>query len=192
MIILCMATKHVDTFQEVLNYARKMADFQSVHNELSKDYSILESITLEQIKKGISSPQLIRSCIKELFSLIEADIFLMNVFEPYKDYADNQDFFTKFKKTFRSHCSIHNTMSKFDQFMRKHYSTLRLLKAKRDQITHPKGEQSIFVDVNLFSTNISFARSYSDFVSSIMTDVWVSTKVSSIDLLNGFLTLDNK
>lgn len=180
-----MATQHVNTFQKAIELMRKMADFQSVHNELSKDYLLLESITSEQIQRGIAPAQLIRSCIKELFSLIEADIYLMNVFEPYNDYQDRHDFFKKFKKTFRKHCDFHGTTIKFNNFLQREYSTLRVLKAKRDQITHPKGKVSITVDADLFTVLVSFAREYSKFISSIMTDVWVGTKVPVKDFLNG-------
>ena len=68
----------VGSFEEQLHILQKMIMMQRTHNKLAKDFEMLTEISKENIKNAERIKPLIRACIKELFSLVEGDLFLIN------------------------------------------------------------------------------------------------------------------
>lgn len=80
----------VGSFEEQLHIVQKMSIMQLTHNKLAKDFEMLTEICKENINNTERIKPLIRACIKELFSLVEVDLFLINQFLPYTGYDDKE------------------------------------------------------------------------------------------------------
>lgn len=157
-----------------------MGQFQLLHNELRKDFATLYVITAQRLQQGIPAPEMIRACLKELFSLIESDLYYLNFINPYVGYHYKADFFKKFKKTYRQHCRTHGKLAAFDRFYTDHYGTFRSLKKKRDELMHPKGAESIKAEPELFEVIYEFFKQYVDFVGSTMQGVGVQWRGKTV------------
>src|SRR5690349_16834024 len=95
-------TKEIDPKDFEMTF-QNMRIFQLVHNELRKDFEAIYELAKNKIDDIEVAKPLIRGCIKELFSLIEADIYLLNQFNPYLGYNEKDSFTKKFKKTYKHH-----------------------------------------------------------------------------------------
>jgi len=168
-------TKEIDPkdFESTFN---NMRTFQLVHNELKKDFELICELAKNKIEDIEIAKPLIRGCIKELFSLIEADIYLLNQFNPYLGYNDRDDFTKKFKKTFKHHAITFKKQGKNLKFNSSHFKLLLIQKNKRDQVTHPKGRDSIRVQKADLENIYDLFTKYNSFVSESMTNIFISTK----------------
>src|SRR6266478_3722233 len=92
-------------FWELMPFISK---FPPIHNKLSADFKLLIQITEEQINDTAKFQTLCRACLRNLFSIIEADIFYFNLFDKYDNYDDKHHFTDKFKKTFKQICKTWN------------------------------------------------------------------------------------
>jgi len=174
-------------FQEMQN----LGLFQRLHNELKKDFEELYHLTSQAINAGKSSPELIRACVRELFSLIEADLYYLNFINPYPDFHEREGVVEKFKKTYKHHCKVYQLEDTVTALIASNdWKTFLDLKEKRDQLMHPKGRESINVTKDTFIIAYSFFKIYTDFVSKSMTGVGVQYSMSTEDTLK-FLN-DNK
>jgi hypothetical protein len=180
-----MECVEVGSFAEQMNYMQKMSELQRTHNLLVKDIETLVAITNEHFHDQERIQPLIRACIKELFSLIEADLFLINQFNPYPDYRERDDLGRKFKKTYRHHATTFKKEDIQKAFQSKFYSKLYTLKWKRDELMHPKGRHSIEVNSSDLITVGEVYETYRQFVSTLMTNVGVSIKIPIEDFLSG-------
>jgi len=159
-----------------------MMHFQNVHNELRKDFLSIYNITVATaIESELHSP-LIRSCIKELFTLIEADVYLYNQYNPYADFKETDSILDKFKKTFKHHGKEFNKIETVIAFNSKWFKHVKNIKILRDRITHPKGKS--FIQVSLDDLKLTFIvyDAYTNFVNEIMTGTALSVKLP-IDIL---------
>ena len=151
--------------------------FQRVHNELRKDFEMVYELTKTKVNNIEIARPLIRGCIKEFFSLMEADIFLLNQFNSYAGYNERHDFRKKFKKTFRHHAKTFSKQAEVLKFNSSHFKQLIIQKNKRDEVTHPKGRESIRVDETNLEDIYNLFTKYNTFISESMTNVFVSTKI---------------
>jgi hypothetical protein len=179
-----MECVEVNSFNEQMVFMQKMSEMQRTHNLLAKDIETLIVIAKEQEDNDQRIQPLIRACIKELFSLIEADLFLINQFIPYPDYSDRDDLGRKFKKTYRHHAKTFKKEEVQKQFQSKFYGRLYGLKWKRDEIVHPKGRTSIDVSINDLTAVSEIYETYRKFVITLMTNVGVSIKLPIEDFLS--------
>jgi hypothetical protein len=137
----------VDSLTELLMKAEQMRELQLVHNELRKDFLKIYDLAKANPENSDSFKPLIRACIKELFMLIESDLYLINQFNPYPAFDDHDRFYKKFKATFKQHASIFAKENLRVEFNSKNLRTFNYLKDLRDNITHPKGKSSIQVSI---------------------------------------------
>lgn len=163
-----------ESFWPVFN---NMMIFQLVHNELRKDFEMIYELAKSKLNVAEIIKPLIRGCIKELFSLIEADIYLLNQFNPYCDYNDKDNFSKKFKKTFKHHALTFNKQGANLNFNSRHFKLLLIEKRKRDSVTHPKGKQSILVQQSDLESINDLFKKYNSFINELMTNVFISTKI---------------
>lgn len=154
---------------------KNMLTFQRVHNELRKDFLSIYELARDTENLQIAKP-LIRASFKEMFSLIEADIYLLNQFNPYIDYDDRADFARKFKKTFRHHARTFNKQEINVKFNSHHFKHLLVQKKKRDDVTHPKGRESIDVQQIDLENIYELYENYTSLINESMANVYISPK----------------
>ncbi len=171
-------------FEAAYKRIQGLGEFQLLHNELGKDFLELYRVTIASIEAGNKSPELIRSCIREFFSLVEADLFYLNYLEPYDGYDDGHAILDKFKKTYKAHCKFHDKMDLYRKFLDHNFSDFRVLKFKRDKITHPKNKEGITVDRDLLDKTYKLSIAYTSFVNEAMRDTGV--KFQANNLMDGF------
>lgn len=160
-----------------------MEHFQNVHNELRKDFLSIYNITVATaIESELHSP-LVRSCIKELFTLIEADVYLYNQYNPYTDFDETGSILDKFKKTFKHHGKEFKKLDTVIAFYSRWFQYMKRVKLLRDRITHPKGKSSIKVSQDDLKLTFSVYEAYTNFVNEVMTGTALSIKLSTESLL---------
>jgi hypothetical protein len=172
-----MECVEVTSFEEQMLYMQKMSEMQRTHNTLAKDMETLVAIAKEQASDNERIQPLIRASIKEFFSLVEADIFLVNQFNPYPDYKERDDLGRKFKKTYRHHARTFKKEDVQKAYQSRFYGMFYVLKEKRDELMHPKGRTSICVTTDDLNTVNLVYETYRKFVITLMTNVGVSFKV---------------
>ncbi len=169
---------NVGSLKEQFAFMQKMTMMQRTHNALAKDFEVLTEIAKENIINDTDRRKpLIRACIKELFSLVEADIYLINQFLPYDGYSDMDNFSKKFKKTYRHHAKSFKKEEIKQEYQSKSYSKLYRLKLKRDDIVHPKGLQGIEVTSGDLEEIIMAYQEYRNYIIQLMTNIGVSTQL---------------
>lgn len=153
-----------------------MITFQRIHNELRKDFQIIYELAKSKIEEVEVAKPLIRSSYKELFTLIEADIYLLNQFNPYEKHKDRDDFCKKFKQTFKHHSSTFNKQNINLEFNSTTFELLLKHKAKRDGFTHPKEKKSIQVSGINLDEIFELYKKYDAFINELMRNIGISKK----------------
>lgn len=167
----------VGSFEEQLHILQKMSMMQRTHNQLAKDFEMLTEISQENSADVERIKPLIRACIKELFSLVEADLFLINQFRPYEGYDDKDNLNKKFKKTFRHHAEGFKKLNIKQEYQSKSYGRLYRLKLKRDEIVHPKSLQGIDVTITDLAEVITVYQGYRTYIIQLMTNIGFSSQM---------------
>lgn len=154
------------------------SNFPRLHNRLKEDFN-----TLLDIAEGLKNDQSnfsaqCNACIKGFFSMIEADLFYYNLLDPYPDYKDRNSFFQKFKDTFKQICKTWDREDLQEEYFRNSLGLLKILKEKRDQLTHPKDVKDIsetsYKDLEKLRTAFT---EYNAFFSKIMENFFVEATV---------------
>ena len=86
---------------EILKTKRILGEFDIIHHELLRDLLSLISITMKHRDKPDEYNSMFRSIVRGFFSLIEADLYYLNVLDTYTNYIDRKYFYIKLKKTFK-------------------------------------------------------------------------------------------
>ncbi|KQC02364.1 hypothetical protein [Pedobacter sp. Hv1] len=175
-------TMQVDA-KDAQKYFDAMTEFQFTHNELRKDFNSIYEIVGNLDEMSSSYKPLLRASLKELFSLIEADLYLYNQYNAYTNYFDKEAFSDKFKKTFKRHGRTFNRMPDVLSFNSLNFELFNELKAKRDKITHPKGLADLHVDRNDLASIYKFYVLYTDHVNNLMTGTSFSYTMPIRDIL---------
>lgn len=167
----------VSSLEEQFAIMGKMSVMQRTHNALAKDFETLAEIAKENVNGTGRIEPLIRACIKELFSLVEGDLYLINQFLPYDGYNEMDNLSRKFKRTYRHHSRSFKKEKIKQDYQSKSYSRFYRLKLKRDEIVHPKGLQSIAVTLADLEEVISVYQEYRSYIIHLMTNIGFSTQV---------------
>jgi len=111
-------------------------------------------------------------------TLIEADVYLYNQYNPYEGFDDSDAILDKFKKTFKHHGKEFNKRDSVIAFCSKWFEHLKAIKVIRDRVTHPKS--MAFIQVSPDDLNLTFKvyKAYTNFVSEIMTGTALSIKIT--------------
>lgn len=134
-------SKHVKTYTdyaEFIEAGNRLTKYQQIHNIIRKDYQALLKITEEHKIIKIEFDTLYRSCLKGLFSMIEADVYGLNGLDAYKDYNDRDSFENKFKNTFKQVGITWKKADRVRQYLDSKWLGLMELRKLRDQLIHPK------------------------------------------------------
>jgi len=171
-----MTCVQLNSFEEQWTVLGKMMEMQRVHNTLAKDFEDLTKIAKENTNSERIKP-LIRACIKELFSLVEGDLYLINKFLPYQGYDDKHDLERKFKSSYRHHAGTFDKAKINIGYQSKSYGRLYKMKIKRDSIVHPKSEQGIDVSLKDLEEVIIVYREYQNYIEHLMTNIGFSRQL---------------
>lgn len=130
-----------DEYNQYREYWREL---KLVHSILSKDLEDFYHLC----KKNEGSEFLIRAFCKEVFSLMEVDIYLLNQLHPYPEYRDEDRFICKFKNTFQYYVSNAPVNNKdigtlYRSYADRNFRELRQARVKRDRFNHPKDVNSL-------------------------------------------------
>jgi hypothetical protein len=171
-------SKNYDTLNEMLLAAKVMGNFQLIHNVIRKDYLELLNITENNKSIEITFDALYRASLRSLFSVIEADIYGLNILDQYIGYRDNDTFIDKFKGTFKQ---ISTTWKK-EEIQQKYFDSklkgLIELKKMRDELIHPKAIGHVHKATELdFEKLKTVFNDYDTFINDLMNNFFVSTTV---------------
>lgn len=158
-----------ETFEALVSRILKCREFQFTHNALIADIKIL----LETLKvtSDQQRPVLIRAIYKEFFSMVEADLYLINQFNPYVGYNDKTNLTLKFKKTYRKHAEDFKKAELHKKYQNEEFGNFLALIEKRHHFTHPKGRPSLnVVDQDLANLERVF-EIYRAHINAFMTGV---------------------
>jgi len=171
-------SKTYDSFEDMMIAAQVMRKFQTIHNVLRKDYMELLRITEEHKENKVSFDALYRASLRSLFSLIEADISGLNNLDVYADYNDRHALIPKFKKTFKQIAKTWNKQPIQQKYFAAKLEALIGLKAKRDELVHPKEHIHIHeATVIEFDQLKTVFKDYDDFVNEMMSNFFVGTTI---------------
>jgi hypothetical protein len=155
--------------EELTARFKNSREFQKTHNALVAD--IVKLYKIATAVESFIQPTLIRALYKEFFSMVEADLYLINQFNPYQGYDDKETIVPKFKKTYRKHSQDFKKAGIHQQYQSAEFRYFLTMVSKRHGFTHPKGRHSIKVvvdDITLFKKVFDTYRAH---INTLMTDV---------------------
>tara|TARA_R110002020_G_scaffold274311_5_gene489437 strand:- start:1450 stop:1992 length:543 start_codon:yes stop_codon:yes gene_type:complete len=170
-------TKYYDNLGDYQEARQILQNYQKTHNIIRNDYLNLIELTFECQNDQKSFNTLYRACLRELFSLIESDLFNLNRLDNYPNYSDKDKFMIKFKKTFKQ---ISKTWEKEDiqkEYFDSKLERLKNIKMERDKITHPKGPKDF--KTTTIEDFISFKMifdEYDGFINKMMNGFFIGMK----------------
>ena len=154
---------------------RKMLAFQRMHNKMIKEINALFSHTESNMSNSDLAPVLVRCLYREFLSLVEADLNLLNHFNPYPGYIEMARLMQKFKKTYRHHASTFLKQQLHIKYKSASFEQFITVKEHRNEFTHPKAAASLSVDETHLTLIKSVFVTYTDHINALMTDIGVST-----------------
>ena len=172
-------SKQYNDFESMLLAAQAMSKFQKIHNIIRNDYLELLRITEVHQSNEITFDTLYRASLTRLFTLIEADIYGLNLLDPFDGYDDKKIIFIeRFKATYKQICKTW----KKENLQKKYFDTklqaLKDLKKKRDELVHPKEIEHIHkASSHDFQALQAVFNDYDKFINDLMNDFFVSTKI---------------
>jgi hypothetical protein len=170
--------KFISDENEFLALLPLVSKFPRIHNAIKSDFKVLLEITESHKNDPNKYSALGRVCIRNLFSLIEADIYYYNLFDSYPGYEDRHGFFVRFKKTFKQICKTWNREVLQQEYFQTKLSELKELKEIRDKLTHPKQPEDIIqITEPLFIKVKRVFSDYDSFITTIMSNFFISTTI---------------
>ncbi|MCW3084156.1 MAG: hypothetical protein JWP12_1522 [Bacteroidetes bacterium] len=171
-------TKLYDNWNEMLVALEAMEKFQLIHNGIRIDYIELLRITESNELIEPSFDALYRACLRSLFSLIEADIYGLNVLDTYNNYNDKHSFIDKFKETFKKIAKTWKKEEIQKIYFDSKLTALNDLKKMRDELVHPKEINHLHkaTDQN-FQKLKSVFNEYDTFINDLMNGFFIGTKM---------------
>jgi hypothetical protein len=172
-------SKEYKDFESMLLATQAMAKFQSIHNIIRKDYLELLRITADHQANEIEFDALYRASLTRLFSLIEADIYGLNLLDPFEGYNDKKIIFIeRFKATYKQICKTWKKENLQKVYFDTKLQALKDLKKKRDELIHPKEMEHIHKGTTKdFQALQGVFNDYDKFINDLMNDFFVSTKI---------------
>ncbi|SIS46840.1 hypothetical protein SAMN05421766_10262 [Zobellia uliginosa] len=170
-------TKYYSSLKEFQEAELIFHNYQKTHNIIRNDYLNLIELTFESKNDQKAFNTLYRACLRELFSLIESDLFNLNRLDSYQNYSDRDKFMVKFKKTFKQ---IAKTWEKTDiqkEYFDSDLERLKTIKTERDRITHPKSPNDFKVTtIDDFNTFKRVFNEYDGFINKMMNGFFIGMK----------------
>lgn len=185
--------KKISSKAEIDKYFNLLRDFPIIHNSLKGDVVLLMNamVTHEEDTKVDS---FYRSILSAFFSMVEADLFYYNQFDPYDGYRDYEKFNKKFKKTFEQICSTWGKTNLLNEYYDNDNGTIFDLKIIRNGISHPKKVSDINSKNNdEIEKVLSCYLRYVEFISKLMKNFFLDVQGdSNTETSELFAYLQNK
>lgn len=170
-------TKYFKSLKEFEKAQLILRNYQKTHNIIRNDYLILIELTYESKNDQKIFNTLYRACVRELFSLIESDLYNLNRLDSYPNYQDKDKFMIKFKNTFKQ---ISKTWQKTEiqkEYFESKLEGLKKIKSERDRITHPKSPNDfIKTSISDFNRIKKVFDEYDDFINKLMDKFFIGMK----------------
>jgi hypothetical protein len=166
------------SLEDFIPKVRQMTTFQKMHNTLYKDYATLLEITDSLKADQEKYATLGRTCIRNILSLMESDIFYFNLVDPYKNYEDRHAFVSKFKSTFKQICTTWQWTDVRKEYNDTKLKTLLEVKELRDRLVHPKQPTDIVeIDEAVMKKVREAFEDYETFIRKLMSNFFISTSI---------------
>lgn len=154
-----------------------LRNYQKTRNILFTDYSNLLSLTLNVKDDQKAFNALYRACSRELFTLIEFDLFSLNQLDNYTDYSDKENFLLKFEKTFKQICLTWEKTDLLEDYFGEKTERLGYIKTERDKMTRPENPKAIKMNTvdDLRQLKLVF-NEYKAFMNKILNGLFIGMK----------------
>lgn len=167
-----------DSLAEVMETFSKMREFQLTHNRLKKDVDQLYALANTEPIDSVIREVLLRASIKEFFSMVEADLYLINQFNPYDGFSPKATIVDKFKKTYRRHAQAFKKEALNSKYQSTSFRFFLMMLEKRHGFTHPMGRPSLRINEEGLKLYTTVYITYIEHVNALMRNVGVSTQLS--------------
>lgn len=173
-------SKEYRNLEELLNAGQAMTKFQRIHNVIRKDYLELLRITEFHKENEVEFDALYRASLTRLFTIIEADIYGLNVLDSYEDYDDKASFIEKFKRTYKQICKTWKKEDLQRKYFDRKIEDLKNLRKKRDELIHPKEMHHVHkASHSDFDLLKKVFEDYDQFINDLMNGFFISVKLDS-------------
>ena len=180
-----MSQKTLTSLDGLKKIMKRMGEFPPIHNTYREDGELIISqmdLNIDDEKKYQSY---YRSIITIFFSIIEADIFYYNQFDPYLNYSDRHSFKEKFEKTFPKVCQTWSRQQLQEEYFSKNSTTIHKLRNVRNNLAHPKALEHLYKasweDVEELKGAF---KNYNEFIKDLMTNFMFQLPVlPTIDII---------
>jgi hypothetical protein len=179
------AIKHFSDPQEIKEVLNAMKCFQTIHNLIRKDFVVLLEFANSHRSQTVDFFALSRACLRGIFSLIEADIYGLNMVLRIENYNDRDSFEQKFKQTFKEVFELCRKTNIQRLYFDTKFGTLKKLKEKRDRLIHPKTTNDIpDITFTEFETISMVFNDYCSFIHELTSDFFISIDPEALEQLN--------
>ena len=137
------ATKFYDNIDEFKKAQIVLYNYQTTDNIIRNDYLELLKLTSSLIEQQNQFNALYRACLRELFSLIESDLFGLNQLDKYNGYRDQERFIQKFKKTYEQICQTWKKDDLQQEYFKAKFDRLLLIKKRGTIQLTPKSLRTL-------------------------------------------------
>ncbi len=178
--------KKITSKAEIDKYFRLISDFPVIHNTLKADFVLLmDSMVQHEADHKVAS--FYRSLLSSFYSMVEADLFYYNQFDPYTGYKDRHTFLPKFKQTFEQICKTWDKEKVLKEYYLADQEAIFDLKKVRNKLIHPEGLKDIALNNDEeIEKVLSCYNLYTVFISEIMQnfmfDIQGETVSATIEL----------
>lgn len=170
-------TKYYDNVEDFQKAPQVLHNYQKTHNIIRNDYLNLIDLTLKSKNDQKAFNTLYRACLRELFSLIESDLFNLNRLDNYSNYSDMDKFMIKFKKTFKQVCKTWEKTELQKGYFDSKLERLKRIKTERDRITHPKSLNDFKeITIDDFNKLKAVFEDYDEFINKLMKGFFIGMK----------------
>lgn len=177
-------TKYFDTWKEVEKVTKSMQAFSTLHMHMKESFEGLLKITQSYEGKEQEYQILVKTCLIELFGMIEADIFYYNSFDKHPPQDGTIRFFDKFKLTFDQIALTWERQEIVDEYFRTQSQLIRKLRKIRNNQVHPKLISHLFIPKKRHYKEIVVCfEKYDEMVLKIMRNFFVGIKLPASELL---------
>jgi hypothetical protein len=178
-------TKQFDNLQDMLKASEVLPKFSKLHNKMKDSFNGLIEITKSFDGRDAEYKILIKTCLIDLFGLIEADIFYYNTIDNHAQQDEKIDFNEKMKLTFDQIATTFGKEEIVDEYFRTQMQLVRKLRKKRNKQVHPKEVVHLLDPTKRDLNDIIFCfEKYDELINGIMSNFFFSTTIPASFFLN--------
>ncbi|WP_293312514.1 hypothetical protein [Pedobacter sp. UBA5917] len=178
-------TKHYGNLEDMFKASQFLPKFSKLHNKMKDAFNGLIEITKSFERQETEYKILIKTCLIDLFGLIEADIFYYNTIDNHPPQDEKIDFIEKMKLTFDQIATTFGKEKIVNEYFRTQMQLVRKLRKKRNNQVHPKEVEHLYNPTKRDLNDIIFCfKKYDQLINGIMNNFFFSTNIPSSFFLN--------